>query len=274
VNIVGLPRRADGDPGGHSDQADDAAPECVHDRSTTVDRGPSPRGAREADPADLKDRLRSCRSCRFCRIEKIGKPKSACPFPAKCLSFSRRRGSQGGGAHAQRAGVGGQRSHGWRSAAASERAEAREGRSERPATGRGHPRPTGWRRFVPPEKCLSFFRRQGGCAHAQRAGVGGQRSHGWRSAAASERAEALEGRSERPATGRGHPRPTGWRRFVPPEKCLSFFGGVFRGLSPSFVGLVSGCRLFRKLGSPLTGHLKRLCFICFMNDARRYHSVF
>ena len=54
MNIVGLPRRADGDPGGNSNQTDDAGPECVHDRSTTVDRGPSSRGAREADPATSK----------------------------------------------------------------------------------------------------------------------------------------------------------------------------------------------------------------------------
>jgi hypothetical protein len=49
-----------------------------------------------------------------------------------------------------------------------------------------------------------------GVAHAPRAGVGGQRSHGWRSVDASERTEARKAGVNVRLSGRGHPRPSRW----------------------------------------------------------------
>ena len=57
---------------------------------------------------------------------------------------------------------------------------------------------------LPPSPFLIDVR--GGAARAPGAGVGGQRSHGWRSAANFERAKGPEGRSERPVMGHGQSR--------------------------------------------------------------------
>ena len=97
------------------------------------------------------------------------------------------------------------------------------------------------------EKCLSFFggrffgARAWGCtskteclvrvARAARAGLENERSPEGESEVLSERAEAMDGRSERPATGHGQPGPTSGRCIRPcirqrasgGEKCLSFF---------------------------------------------------
>ena len=67
-------------------------------------------------------------------------------------------------------------------------------------------------------------------ARALRAGVAGQRSHGWRSAGSFERAKAWRAESECPATGHGHLDPH-WTLASPSKKQLSNTGHLGRHVS-------------------------------------------
>ena len=73
-----------------------------------------------------------------------------------------------------------------------------------------------------------------GVARAPRAGLDGQRRIGGRSAGGAERAEAMDGRSDRPATGHGRPRSLVWSqgngKRSGHRSCECFLGGDGKSL--------------------------------------------